>query len=71
MIPEGPLRVHYGTLWAPNDISMTPLNPVWTTYRPPMAPFGPIWPHLIFIWLPKGHIGGKRFLLSGNATVRP
>ena len=42
---------------------MAPFGPVWTTYRTPMpsflshmAPFCPIWPLLVFIWLPKAHL---------------
>ena len=32
--------------WAHNEVSVTPLFPVWSTYRPQMAPFGPFWPNM-------------------------
>ena len=45
-----------GSLWG-HEVSLGPIDHLWTTYRPPKANFGHTSAPSAIQWLPKGTIG--------------
>ena len=44
-IPRARYRRTMEPFWAHKEVSVTPIGPVLTTYRPPMTPFDLVWPN--------------------------